>query len=170
METMLKSFEQENVMIMFYTYGKVEGEIGIIDVPKSSRMVFRMKEKQNPELLRLFVETAVQVSQKEKSHLCYTVVKADDHVLIQVLQENGFEWNKPEKADADTLTNEAQKELLFTKKIVLSEEDIIELPTAFDGIDCFVLWGTQGVSYKIGKGENVVIKKFHNGVFFEEVG
>ena len=156
MEAMLTSFEQENVMIMFYTYGKLEGEAGSVEAPKSSRMVFRMKEKENLELLHLFVETALKVSKKEKSHLCYTIVKAEDHVLIQVLQENGF-----------TCENlEADKALLFTKKITLSEEDISEIPTPFDGIDCFVLWGTQGVSYKIGKEENVVIKTFHDGEFF----
>ena len=83
MYEVLNSLEQENVMVLLYTYGKVEGEVGCIDVPKSSRMVFQMKDAENKELLNLFIETALKVSKKEKSHLCYTVVEKHNNALIQ---------------------------------------------------------------------------------------
>ncbi len=157
MENMLKGFEQENVMIMLYTYGKVEGEAGCINAPKSSRMIFRMKDMENIELLNLFVETALKVSKKEKSHLCYTVARANEDTLIQVLQENGFEHGSVE----------TEKGILFTKAIALTQEEADEVPIAFDGIDCFMLWGTQGISYKIGKGTNVVVRAFDSGEFLD---
>lgn len=158
MDEILKSLEQENVMIMLYTYGKVEGEAGCIDAPKSSRMVFRMKDTENTKLLHLFVETALKVSKKEKAHLCYTVAEAGADALIQVLQENGFE-----KAAVGT----ESEGILYTKPITLTKDEMAETPVPFDGIDCFMLWGTQGMSYKIGKGTNVTIKAFDKAEFLD---
>lgn len=155
MDKVLKSLEQENVMIMLYTYGKLEGEIGSLDVPKSSRMIFRMKDTENTELLNLFIETALKVSKKEKSHVCYTIVKKDANAIMQVLNEHGFEKG----------TLETEEGILYTKTIALSQEEAAETPIPFDGIDCFVLWGTQGISYKIGKGKNVMIREFNTEEF-----
>lgn len=155
MNEVLKSLEQKNVMIMLYTYGKVEGEVGSVDVPKSSRMVFRMEDTENTELLNLFIETALKVSKKEKSHLCYTIAPKDADTLMHLLNEHGFE----------KVTMETEEGILYTKPIALTEEEAAEIPIPFDGIDCFVLWGTQGMSYKIGKGKNVVITAFDKGEF-----
>ena len=148
-------------MMMLYTYGTVEGEVGCIDVPKSSRMVFQMKDAENKELLNLFVETALKVSKKEKSHLCYTVAEKHANALIQALQEHGFQ------SEQMSCTNEENEinGILFTKEIVLTEEEKQEIPKPFDGIDCFMLWGTQGISYKIGKGTELVIRAFDKGEF-----
>ena len=163
MENILKNLQKENVMIMLYTYGIVEGEVGCIDVPKSSRMVFQMKDAENKELLNLFIETGLKVSKKEKSHLCYTVVENHNNTLIQVLQEYGFQCATCEKSGIDKETNA----MLFIKEIALTEEEKQEIPTPFDGIDCFMLWGTQGISYKIGKGTNATIRAFDKGEFLD---
>lgn len=157
MDNVLNNLQKENIMIMLYSYGVVEGNAGYIDVPKSSRMVFQMKDAQNKELLNLFVETALKVSKREKSHLCYTVVENHNKTLIQVLQEHGFQCPNCEKAEIT--------EMLFTKEIELSQEERQEIPKPFDGVDCFMLWGTQGISYKLGKGNNVSIRAFDKGEF-----
>ena len=158
MDQVLNCLEQDNVMVMLYTYGKVEGEAGQIDAPKSSRMVFRMKDTENAELLNLFVDTALKVSKKEKSHLCYTVAHAGADTLVQVLQENGFE---------KTAVGTESEGILYTKPITLTKDEMAQTPIPFDGIDCFMLWGTQGVSYKIGKGTNVTIKAFDKSEFLD---
>ena len=163
MENILKNLQKENIMIMLYTYGIVEGEAGHINVPKSSRMVFQMKDAENKELLNLFIETALKVSKKEKSHLCYTVVEKHNNALIQVLQEHGFQCATCEESEVDKETNA----ILFTKEITLTKEESQEIPTPFDGIDCFMLWGTQGISYKIGKGTNASIRAFDKGEFLD---
>ena len=153
MQNILNNLQKENIMIMLYTYGTIEGEAGRIHAPKSSRMVFQMKDTENKELLSLFVETALKVSKKEKSHLCYTVVENHATTLIEVLREHGF------KCTGET------NPILFTKEIALTQEEMQEIPTPLDGIDCFMLWGTQGISYKIGKGKNAIIRAFDKGEF-----
>uniref|UniRef100_UPI004055E56F hypothetical protein n=1 Tax=Agathobacter sp. TaxID=2021311 RepID=UPI004055E56F len=155
---MMKSLEQKNVMVLLYSYGKVDDLPGSIDAPKSSRMVFRMKNMDNLELLNLFVETALIVSKKEKAHLCYTVAEPNQSHLIYVLNKYGFKGVREETES---------KGILYTRQIPLTEEEAAEQPEIFDGIECFMTWGTQGMAYKIGKEKIIEIREYEKGEFLD---